>query len=414
MTKMSVGFTEFRSNFGTLFACFIGMMFGVAAIPFYTLGVFAGPVTQDTGWTMQEFQTAFTFIILGTLFGPIIGHYCDRYGARLVATLSTIAFAASLALIGIIGQTSLYAFYAAWAVMAIVGQGTSPVIWTHVIGHNFHKNRGLAFGIVLAGSGVFAAFGPALAAFAIDNWGWQGGYLFFGFLVLLVPLPLVMLFLKPARAAKAKPASPQDIQTFAQHAGKTLGEALLDYRFYLIASSFFIIAFGVSGLISNMLPMLKSNGISLEDGTRLLGLIGIAVISGRIIMGALLDRFWAPLIAAIALLLPAFACLLLLDSNTGTEAAIAIILVGFAAGAEFDIVAFLASKYFGLSAYGKIYGSLYITLFIGAAIAPPIFGAAYDRDQSYEFLLSAFLFLFPIAALSLLTLGRYPTFEASN
>lgn len=414
MTNAGKGLTEFRTNSGTLVACFVGMMFGISAIPFYTLGVFAEPVTQDAGWTMQEFQSAFTFIIIGTLFGPLIGHYCDRFGARLVAILSTIAFAASLALIGTVGQTSLYAFYAAWAVMAIVGQGTSPVIWTHVIGHNFQQNRGLAFGIVLAGSGVFAAFGPALAAFAIENWGWQGGYVFFGFIVLLIPLPLVVIFLKPERAAAKISSSLEDDAASSANSGKTLKQALMDYRFYVVAASFFTIAFGVAGLISNMLPMLRINGISVEDGTRLIGLIGIAVIGGRIIMGALLDRFWAPLIAAVALLLPALACLLLIDGVTTSEAAIAILLVGFAAGAEFDIVAFLASKYFGLSSYGKIYGTLYITLFVGAAFAPPIFGYVYDRDQSYEFLLYIFMFLFPIAALSLLSLGRYPTFDPAE
>lgn len=406
--------SEFRRGAGVLIACFVGMMFGVAAIPFYTLGVFAGPVTQDTGWTMQQFQSAFTFIILGTLCGPVIGHYCDRFGARRVAIPSIIAFAASLALIGFIGKTNLYAFYAAWAFMAVVGQGTSPVIWTHVIGHHFRQHRGLAFGIVLAGSGVFAAFGPALASFAINRWGWEGGYIFFGLVVLLVPLPLTLVFLKSIQASAQRPQSPTDTVASSGISGKTLGQALRDYRFYVIAASFFTIAFGVAGLISNMLPMLSISGISAEDGTRLIGLIGIAVIGGRIIMGALLDRFWAPMVATVALILPALACLLLIDGVSQGEAAVAILLVGFAAGAEFDIVAFMASKYFGLSAYGKIYGALYITLFVGAAFAPPIFGSVFDREGSYESLLQLFCVLFPIAALGLLTLGRYPDFEPAR
>lgn len=401
--------SEFRHNTGLLIASFAGMMFGVAAIPFYTLSVFAGPVTQDTGWSMQQFQSAFSFIILGTLFGPLIGHYCDRFGARRVAIPSIIAFAVSLSLLGLVGNISLYAFYAAWAIMAVVGQGTSPVIWTHIIGHHFQYHRGLAFGIVLAGSGVFAAFGPATVSFAIDKWGWQGGYFFLGVMVILVPLPLALMFLKPAENVEKYPAVKRsDLPAIS---GKTLGQALKDYRFYVIASSFFTIAFGVAGLISNMLPMLRISGIPDQESIRLIGLIGIAVIGGRLIMGALLDRFWAPMVATVALLLPAMACLLLIGDISTGEAAIAILLIGFAAGAEFDIVAFMASKYFGLSAYGKIYGALYITLFVGAAFAPPIFGSVYDRDGSYEFLLHIIIVLIPLAAVALLTLGRYPEFE---
>lgn len=405
-------FSEFRRNSGILFTSFVGMMFGIAAIPFYTLGVFAGPVTQDTGWTMQQFQFAFTFILFGTFFGPVIGHYCDRFGSRWVAILSIAAFAISLILLGLVGKTSLWVFYVGWAFMAVAGQGTSPVIWTHIVGRHFVQHRGLAFGIVLAGSGVFAAFGPKLASFAIGSVGWQNSYIFFGLIVLLAPLPLAVIFL-PSKGQSTEPSlhAETGIVSAGIASGKTLGQALMDYRFYVIGLSFLTIAFGVAGLISNMLPMLKTSGISMQDGVSLIGLIGIAVIGGRIFMGALLDRFWAPLVAAMVLLTPALACLLLIGGVSKGEAAIAVLLVGFAAGAEFDIVAYLASKYFGLLAYGKIYGVLYITLFAGAAIAPPVFGAIFDRDGSYESLLHIMAILFPIAAFSLLTLGRYPDRE---
>lgn len=403
-------FSEISEHSGVLLACFVGMMFGVAAIPFYTLGIFAGPVTDATGWTMQQYQTAFTFIIAGTLFGPLFGHFCDRFGARPVAIFSTIAFALSLASLGVAANMGLYAFYGAWAIMAIVGQGTGPVIWTHVIGHSFRKNRGLAFGIVLAGSGVFAAFGPALVTNLITVWGVNAAYGLLGALVILVAFPLVVIFL---RTSDEKSVSSEPDQSALDEDGLTLKAALQNYRFYLIAASFFVIAFGVAGLISNMIPLLESGGVSLAEGSILVGLIGVSVISGRLIIGALLDRFWAPAVSALALLCPALACLLLLDDVTGWNATIAILLVGFAAGAEFDIVAFLATKYFGLRAYGKIYGLLFIALFVGAALAPPVFGRAFDTQGSYRSILLIFATAIPVAALCLLALGPYPRLTRS-
>lgn len=407
--------SEFRQNTGILIASFAGMMFGVAAIPFYTLSVFAGPVTQDMGWTMLQFQSAFTFIIIGTLFSPVVGHLSDRWGSRRIAIFSMIVFALSLMLLGLAGNRSLYTFYAAWALMAMVGQGTSPVVWTHIIGGSFLKHRGLAFGIVLAGSGVFAAFGPLLTAFVISGWGWQSAYIFLGLMVVAIPLPLAIFFL-PRQSVGEQDLETQQTPRANRHVeeGKTLRMALMDYRFYVIGAAFFIIAFGVAGLISNMIPMLQSSGISDIRSTALVGLIGLSVICGRIITGALLDRFWAPGVAAFALLFPSVACLFLLGSVSEIDAAFAILLIGFAAGAEFDIVAFLASKYFGLRAYGKIYGTLYIALFMGAAFAPPVFGSVYDRDGSYEWLLQIFTLAFPVAALSMLLLGRYPLASGGN
>lgn len=408
MTRNSPRFDEFRKNLGPLIACVAGMMFGVAAIPFYTLGVFAGPVTAETGWTMQQYQTAFTFIIAGTLFGPILGHLCDKIGARPVAIISTIAFGLSLASLGLAANVGLYAFYAAWIVMAIVGQGTGPVIWTHIIGHRFSKNRGLAFGIVLAGSGIFAAFGPALAAAVIDGWGWQAAYALFGTLVILIPLPLIVGLLKPLSAHSIQSQTQFEAKEIG---GLTLRAACGGYRFYLIGAAFLVIAFGVAGLITNMIPLLQSGGISIQAGSQLVGLVGVAVIAGRLIVGVLLDRLWAPAVAAIVLLCPAFACLLLLEEISSWKATIAVLLVGFAAGAEFDIVAFLASKYFGLKAYGKIYGILYIALFVGAAFSPPVFGWVLDVYGSYRPILFIFAVAIPVAALGLLALGRYPVFD---
>ncbi len=383
-------------------------MLGVAAIPFYTLGVFAGPITAATGWSMQQYQTAFTFIIAGTFFSPVLGHLCDKFGARPVALVSTVAFAISLASLGAAANAGLYAFYAAWAVMAIVGQGTGPVIWTHVIGHSFTKNRGLAFGIVLAGSGVFATFGPMLATIMIDRWGVGAAYGFLGAMVMLVSFPLIAVFLKsggqPTAGAAADRIDPE-------LEGSTLSVAIKSYRFYLIAIAFFVIAFGVAGLISNMIPLLEAGGISAQEGSRLIGLIGVSVIAGRLIMGALLDRFWAPAVAALALACPAIACLLLMGDLTMLKAGIAILLIGFAAGAEFDIVAFLTTRYFGLKAYGKIYGLLYIALFVGAAFAPPVFGWVLDAQGSYRSALLLCSIAIPIVAFSLLLLGAYPRFN---
>ena len=85
---------------------------------------------------------------------------------------------------------------------------------------------------------------------------------------------------------------------------------------------------------------------------------------------------------------------------------------GFAAGAEFDIIAYLASRYFGLKNYSKIYSLLYAAFALGAAVAPGIFGYAYDTFGNYEmvFLISGGLFL--LGSVMLLGLGKYPVFKS--
>ena len=89
-------------------------------------------------------------------------------------------------------------------------------------------------------------------------------------------------------------------------------------------------------------------------------------------------------------------------------------LLGFAAGAESDLIAYLASRYFGMANYGKIYGMLYMPFGIFSAISPVAYGRIRDVTGSYDQMLLAAIFLFVSGALLLLTLGRYPVFTAKD
>ena len=84
------------------------------------------------------------------------------------------------------------------------------------------------------------------------------------------------------------------------------------------------------------------------------------------------------------------------------------IILGLAAGAELDLLAFLVSRYFGLLDYGKLYGGQYIFFSIGAGLAPAVFGKAFDIFGNYDLALNIVAILSIASGLLLLTLGSYP------
>jgi MFS family permease len=139
-----------------------------------------------------------------------------------------------------------------------------------------------------------------------------------------------------------------------------------------------------------------------------MGLFGGAVIIGRIGVGALVDRYWAPAVA-LMVLVPAMAgCLLLAASPGLAGGAIAAVLIGVAAGTELDLLGFLVARYFGLADFARIYGRLFVFVAVAAGSAPPLFGLARDLTGSYApaFLAAAGLLI--IGASGLLALGPYP------
>jgi predicted MFS family arabinose efflux permease len=161
-------------------------------------------------------------------------------------------------------------------------------------------------------------------------------------------------------------------------------------------------------------PLFTDGGLTPAAAAGLASLTGLAVIVGRVAAGFLVDRFWAPGVAFAFLAAPAFACLILAQPVLPPPAllGVAALTIGLAAGAEFDLIAFLVSRYFGMRHYGVIYSVQMVAMLLAGGIAPPVFGRAFDATGSYSALLWPCAIVFVAAPLLLLTLGRYPDSRA--
>lgn len=83
-------------------------------------------------------------------------------------------------------------------------------------------------------------------------------------------------------------------------------------------------------------------------------------------------------------------------------------LLGFAAGAEADLIAYLTGRYFGMANYGKIYGMLYMPFGLFSAASPVVYAQVFDRTGSFDPMLQVAIGLFIVGGALLLTLGKYP------
>ncbi|MDX2144215.1 MAG: MFS transporter [Rhodospirillaceae bacterium] len=399
--------SEFKTGGTALFASFVGAACAVNGVPFYTHGVFVGPVSAEFGWGRGETQFAFSFVMLvATFTAPFIGGVIDRIGARAIAIPSVAAFALTFALLSLTGA-SILSYYALWLLMAVVGSGTIPVTWTRVVNGWFDKNRGLALGLTMAGTGVIGTFAPSVANALIADYGWRGAYVALGIAIAVVSLPILFLFFRdrPAPQAHEAQRSTQMVE------GLTPREALRGYRFWVMGIAMFLICGGVAGLITNLVPLLTDKGMPRPEAAAFAGVIGLSVIAGRLVAGWLIDRFWGPGVAFVFLIAPAISCLVLAQAAIDPALLwIAVPLIGLAAGAELDMLAFFTAKYFGMKHYGALYGGQFGFFAISSGFAPALFGAVYDRVGNYEPILLIAAVCFVIGAALFLTLGRYPSF----
>ncbi len=388
----------------------LGAGCGLSSISFYTHSVFVAPISNDTGWSRGDVQFGVTIMILMAIVtAPVVGLLIDRFGARKIALISMPLYGLTLASLGL-STDSLWTYYVAWAVMSILAAGTLPVTWTRVVNSWFDRYRGIALGITLAGTGIAATFGPTYATWLVGEFGWRTAYMLIAVTITAIGFPAVyFLFRQPDTYAVVAHVDVADQPVVNPVKGLAPGEALRGYRFWALSIGLVLAAAGISGLITNAVPMLIDQGLTAADAARYAGLIGVSVIVGRLVVGALVDRFWAPLVAAIFLSAPAIAALML--SAAAPPAfiiSVSMVLIGLAAGAELDLMAFLVSRYFGLKHYGALYGALYVSFSIGAGLAPVTFGKVFDAVGSYGPVLTIVAAMSAGGGLLMLTLGRYP------
>jgi MFS family permease len=84
------------------------------------------------------------------------------------------------------------------------------------------------------------------------------------------------------------------------------------------------------------------------------------------------------------------------------------LLLGLTAGAESDLIAYLAGRYFGMAHYGKIYGMLYMPFGIASAVSPLLYAFSRDVTGSYDLALSIAIGMYLVGGALLLMLGKYP------
>lgn len=106
-------------------------------------------------------------------------------------------------------------------------------------------------------------------------------------------------------------------------------------------------------------------------------------------------------------LLPLVAVGLLTMGAGGIAPTLAAASLGFGLGAEVDAIGFLASRYFGLRAFGQIYGCLFAIFTLGTGLRPVLMAVSFDMMRSYDVTLIGFGIALMCASVLVSRLGPY-------
>jgi MFS family permease len=396
-----IAWDEWRRHGIMMPACLIGMV--LLPIHSYSLGVMIGPLESEFGWSRSEISAGpLVTSLLTLLLAPVAGRALDRYGPRRIALIGIPLFSVALSLISTAGP-NIVSWLAMYAVLAVAIMFIFPTVWTGAIAMRFDRNRGLAMAIALSGTGITSAIIPLTASSLMLEYGWRGAYIGLGLISFIVAYPLVIfLFARDdARVVgEARESRPAHEGTFSEYRS---------LRFVLLAAAGLIYSIGATGLGVNAVPVLMEEGFTLSGAAGIAGLIGVGTIVGRFVGGLLLDLFDGRLVAtACGFSAMAAAGVLLATDQSTLGASAACLLLGLAAGAEYDACAYLTTRYFPKRNFGAIFGVVGALAGAGSGFAPMIANAVYDVTGTYELVLWGLIPLFIVASALFLALGKYP------
>jgi len=407
---MSQG-AAFGSRWWIVFGATLSMLVAQGPVILYTLGLFIKPLNQEFGWDRASISAAGgVAAIFSAITIPFVGSLIDRWGVRTVLLPIVVLCASSVALIALTPK-SVVVFMLLFAITGVLGSGQGPLGYAKCVSAWFDDRRGLALGVTMSGIGLGAALVPQYTQFLIGNFGWRSAYFGLGLLTLMIAFPAVLLFIRePIKAKTATGGVHAQSAASDRLPDLEVREALGGRRFWLIACALLLVSTVTQGLVVHTVPLLTDKGYSPEAAATLMIVVGLSTMAGRLFSGYLVDRIFAPFVAAFFFLLPCLG-IYLLDSTISPI--VGIISLGLASGTEIDMIGFLTSRYFGMKRFGQLYGYLFASFVVGSAVGPLMMGLAFERLQSYEpalWTFSAFMFL---ASGAILSLGpyRYPAEE---
>lgn len=367
-----------------LAACFVLNMFGRGFADTYA--VYLLPLEREFGWKRSELTGVYALYLLVNGFtAPLVGLLFDRLGPRWV-------YGAGMAFIGTaftLAQwiESLWQFYVCIGVLmgfAVSLNGMVPA--SALISRWYRVRLSTAIGIAFAAGGIGTVIFVPLAQQLVSAYDWRAAYRIFGYALLaLVP---VAMFAVPWRAfAAGNPDYQERTRTAEPGAGWTLRKALRSRMYWALGQVFFFTAVGMFAITVQLVVFFIEAGFSPLLAATTFGILGM--LSSMSIMGSgpIAERFGILRTVGTSFAGTTLGMLLLLGITAWPSVVLLALFVpvfGLCQGTRGPIVSSICARFFAGPRVATIYGTLYSSNALGAALGSFVGGLLHDLTGGYR------------------------------
>ena len=332
-------------------------------------------------------------LLVGGTGAPLAGWIVDRFGLRALTVVGMSA--AALATASASQATQVWHLYLGLgAVMGFGGASLSGVLSSTLLGRWFPAHRlGVAFAVAWSASGVGAIVILPLAQHLIVAVGWRQAYLIFASAsAAFIPL---LLFLPWARIQRGAPGLAR--LHAATGAGPTVRDAVRDWPFWALTSSFGLTSVGIFAIAPQAMVYLLERGIDGAYAARALAVAGFLTPLGMVGFSWLADRGGRRLAALLAYgssIAGVGALALVRGPGDDAWLWLYVLLFGGSMGSRGPMISTLATLRYRGASFGRIYGLISIGMGLGGFLGAWIGGLLHDLTGGY-----AAVLIFSAAAL---------------
>jgi MFS family permease len=396
LTEFDLGYYGWR----VVLAASLGVMAGFGSLFVYTFSVFVKPLAAEFGWSREAISSGFAIaaVMLG-LSSPLLGRWIDRLGPRRIIIICMTVYGCAIASLSRL-QSGLWQFYVTCFVLGVVGNGAAHLAYSRSISTWFQRRLGIGLAFVMAGAGLGAMILPVFAQSIISRSGWRAAYASLGGLALLLGVPLSWRYIRDRGVVERKSAP-------VPHSGMTWRQGVRSAAFWIVTAILFVSSISMNGAITHLSALLTDRGLTAGKAALCASLLGGSSLLGRVVVGWLLDRFFAPRVALVINFITALGILLLARASSLAAGCLAAALIGIGAGGEAATTPYLLTRYFGLREFSTLYGLTWTFYAAAGAVGPVILGRTFDATGSYASLLMVLAAVLGVAAAMNLLLPRY-------
>lgn len=322
-------------------------------------------------------------LLASAALAPVGGWIADRYGVRPAMIGGVLIL--SLALFLFSGVESIGDVYVLRFAMGASLAGAGLVICVTIVSRWFVSQRGLALGLMLAGTSLGNAVIPQLNTWIIAEMGWRPA---FGVICLipLVLLPVILFVVKewPDRIGlEPLGATAARVARGGGEGGYEFGAALRTANFWLIGIAAFGTFYSILGLAGNLFLHMQDLGYEDRAAAQAFFPLFVMGLVGKIGAGALSELVPRKGVFAMCLALMLAGALMLATLTPGLVWP-ALWLFGLGWGGNYTMLQALVADVFGARSLGKILGAITVLDATGGAIGPWVTGLTFDAAGNYR------------------------------